>query len=340
MRRLAASALAASLAMCTLSAAWAVEPAPARSYDRRAFGRAISDVEGALYASDFARLDAKYDELLDARTADGTWMAKAFPMAFDTVFPYMPPGSVRKLFAAWKARNPASHLRPIAEAFAWQERAWHAKGTGCYAHASSEGRKAFNALLDRAAGALRESEAEDGSSPLWQVAAMLVAGGQGRPGEDLDALLDKWARASPGFEPLYAARLVFLMPEWGGDYEKVDRFIRASAKRTAGIEGRSFYAWLYLEVAQMSQCDDLLDRSEVSWPDLQAAFEDMESRHPDVWNRNVYATFACRARDEETTRRLLGELGKDAHLGAYSSSISNETCYRMLQPPAPPVKGA
>jgi hypothetical protein len=323
-----------------LSVASDAETPPARSYDRHAFGHAIGDIQSALYASDFERLDSMYDQLLHARTVDGTWMAKVFPEAFETVFVYMPPGKVRKLFETWKVRNPSSHLRPIAEAFAWQERAWNVKGSECYSQVPPEARKAFDVLLDHAASALRESEAQDGSSPLWQVAAMLVAGGQGRSGADLDALLGKWTRQSPGFEPLYAARLVFLMPEWGGDYGKVDRFIRLSAKQTAAIEGRSFYAWLYLEVAQVSRCEDLLDRSEVSWPDLQAAFEDMLVRYPDVWNRNLYATFACRARDEETTRRLLGELGKDAHLGAYTSSISNKSCYRMLQPPAPPVKRA
>ena len=78
-------------------------------------------------------------------------MAQAFPEAFDTVFIYMPPGKIRKLFESWKASNPASHLRPIAEAFAWQERAWNVKGSGCYAETPSEARKAFNALLDRAA---------------------------------------------------------------------------------------------------------------------------------------------------------------------------------------------
>ena len=173
--------------------------------------------------------------------------------------------------------------------------------------------------------------------PGW-VAALLVAGGQGRPDKDLDGLLDKWTRDAPAFEPLYAARLEFLMPEWGGDYEKVDRFIRASAQRTAATEGRSFYARLYIDLEAMSRCHDLLDESRVAWTDLKAGFEDLLARHPDVWNRNLYATFACRARDEQTTRRLLGELGKDAHLGAYSKSISNETCYRMLQPPAPPMK--
>lgn len=63
---------------------------------------------------------------------------------------------------------------------------------------------------------------------------------------------------------------------------------------------------------------------------MKRAFDDMVARHPDNWNRNVYATFACRARDKETTARLLAELGDKAQLGAWSSGISTESCRRFV----------
>jgi hypothetical protein len=108
--------------------------------------------------------------------------------------------------------------------------------------------------------------------------------------------------------------------------------------RTRKAEGTAFYAWLYVDLAGAWTCESLFDQSRASWDEMKLAFEDMLDRHPDVWNRNVFATFACRARDVETTKRMLGELGKDAHLGFASTGITNESCYRMLRPEAPPER--
>jgi hypothetical protein len=332
------AAVLASLATLALSMSAAAQGTPA-TYDHRAFGIAETRIENALRDADFPQLERTYAEFLQAsaRTRDGTWMMRAFQDAFDIVFDYTPPGKLEKLFRAWKEHDPRSVLRPIAEAFAWQARAWRAKGAGCYPSRPSSARKAFNALLDRSAAALREGEAASKRSPLWRTAAMRVAGGQGRPGADLDALLEEADRDLPGYEPLYAARLVFLLPEWGGDFGQVDAFVRRSVERTRAVEGRAFYAWLYLEVADQKTCDNLFGQSKVSWPEMRDAFEVMLARHPDTWTKNVFATFACRERDVDTTRRLLAELRGDANLGAASSSISNDACYRMIRPPDAPV---
>jgi len=79
---------------------------------------------------------------------------------------------------------------------------------------------------------------------------------------------------------------------------------------------------------------DLFNDSEVSWPKLKKAFEDLNARYPDEWNKNLFATFACRARDKETTGRLLVELGTKAKLGAYSNGITTEGCRRFASTPA------
>ena len=62
---------------------------------------------------------------------------------------------------------------------------------------------------------------------------------------------------------------------------------------------------------------------------MRKAFEDLVARHPDPWNKNVFATFACRARDKETSGRLLAELGASASLGAWSPGITTESCRRF-----------
>ncbi|HLX24217.1 MAG TPA: hypothetical protein VKR38_12790 [Usitatibacter sp.] len=325
-------------ALLLAASAWAEDTGGlTHGYDYRSYGTAISEILGALSKRDFARLDAMYAEYGSAgvRTRDGTWMLKAFPAAFDAIFPSYPEGQVEEIFRDWKARDPDSSLRPIAEAFAWQSRAWAAKGGYCYENASSSQRKAFNALIDRSADSLRAAETRGRDSPLWHMAAILVAGAQLRPAPDLDALLGEAVARFPAFEPLYAARMTFFLPVWGGNFEIVDRFIRSSAAATRANEGRALYAWLYLDLAATPGCGQLFDRSSVSWPDMKVAFDDMLQRHPDDHNRNVYATFACRERDVETTSRLLRELGSEARLGMWSQGISNESCRAMVRGAAP-----
>ena len=323
----------AALLMCGSCGAFA-------AFGHSDYGKATRDIDGALRAADFERLERMHEEFLQANavTNDGTWMIAAFQQAFATMFRFEPPAETEKLFVQWRRQAPASTLRPIAEAFAWQQRAWTSKGSRCYAQRPSSSRKAFNDLVERAANALREGEAAGQRSPLWHTAALLVAGAQARPAEELDALFDAGTQRFPSYEPLFAARMTFLLPEWGGDFQLVDRFIRASVERTKAAEGRGMYARLYLELARGPACGDLFDQSLVAWSSLRDAFEDMIQRHPDPWNLNLYGTFACRMRDVDTTAWLLGELGAKANLGIWSTGITTEGCREMVRPPPVPSR--
>jgi len=314
-------------------ACFGIATAAAAGYDHRAYGRAVSDVFSALHAGDVAALESMHARFMrpDARATDGTWMLQALQEGFDDYFLTQPPGGMEKRFAEWRAREPASTLRPAAEAFAWLQRAQNAKRAGCIATWTSANRKAFDALVAKAAEALRSNDSAEARTPLWYTAALLVAGSQSRPATDLDALLDEATRAYPLYAPIRSARMMFLLPEWGGDFDALDRFVRGAAERTRAAEGSAMYAWLYLDLARARRCDDLFGDSRVQWPDLQVAFDDMLERHPDPWNRNLYATFACRARDRATTARLLAALGPDASLGAWSRGLSTESCRSLAE---------
>ena len=98
--------------------------------------------------------------------------------------------------------------------------------------------------------------------------------------------------------------------------------------RTSEKDGKAFYAWLYVNAARKTE-GDFLEVTQASWPQMKLAFEDMVARHPHSWNKNLYATFACRVRDKETTARLLTELADKASLGEDSPGITNESCRRF-----------
>ena len=299
------------------------------TYTHRTVSDAHMSAGGAFWNDDFAKLDRMYEEFLrdHLRATDGTWLVQAIGDTFNDLGSSNP-ALVDKAFAHWAAKSPQSKLRPVAEAVLWQARAWAARGGGGASSVPGESMQIFRQRLVRATKALQDSEAVGKDSPLWYWAALIVAGSSGRPAEELDAIFEEAVKRFPTYQPLYYTRMNYLLPQWGGSWEQVDSFVRESAKRTQDTEGDAFYTWLYLDVGA-KVWDKLFTSTNVSWPEMKKGFQDMIARHPDVWNRNVYATFACRVRDRETTATLLAQLGSSAALGAWSPGVTTESCRRF-----------
>ena len=263
-------------------------------------------------------------------------MIESFEWAFDSSFGGDSPARLDRLVEDWRRAAPRSTLRPIAEAFVWQNRAWRARGGGCSPEWIAGAERVYARHLERAAKALAGS-AESKVSPLWFTVALRIAGGEHRPANEIDAILEEGASRHPAYRPMYWARLQFLLPAWGGDYEAFDRFVRQAVERTRKTEGESFYAGLYVDLARV-ECGDQLGQSRVSWPDMRRGFADLIERHDATWNWNLLGTFACRLRDPEETARALSRLGKDANLGIWSRGISTQGCRAMIRPVPPPMR--
>jgi hypothetical protein len=261
----------------------------------------------------------------NARATDGTWMVESFQWAFDAWFGSRELERCERLMREWQEKLPESKLRPLAEAAMWQRLAWNARGGQTAGRVVGESMQLFRDRLRRAQAALDTNADGAATSPIWYWVALIVAGSSGKPAAELDRLFNQAVTKFPGYQTLYFTRVNYLLPQWGGNFKRVDDFIRASAAATAATEGASLYAWLYVDVSRKLE-GDFFSTTKVAWPEMKKSFEDMTARYPDAWNKNLYATFACRARDRETTAKLLGELGPKAQLGIWSSGISNESC--------------
>jgi len=301
-------------------------------YDRRLFEAASLQVHAALEEGNFAKVDRMYGEFLASRqrTSDGSWLVEAVQQAIDNWFVAHDDSRIDRLFAEWKAKAPDSKLMPVAEADRWQRTAWKARAGRGAGSMTPEIRELFRERMLKASRALEASAEVGRESPIWYWVALIVAGSSGRPEAQFDALFEEAVARFPTYQPLYLTRLNYYLPQWGGDFDKVDAFIRRSVQRTEAVDGKSFYAWLYLDVARKSGGDEEFFRvTRVSWPRMRESFDDMTRRYPDVWNKILFATFACLARDRETTARLLTEMPAEVHLGAYTQGISTDACRRF-----------
>lgn len=340
-RRIVSSAFAAAILVASVPALaqwwnlndhrppkyWHMDPPPKVVYTHQTVRDAVASANAAFWNDDFRKLDRMYDEMLqgDVRATDGTSMIQPFAEVFAQA------GSspvFDKSLQRWAAASPDSKLRPLAQAVRLEGDAWRARGSAYGYRVPEESMRIFREKLAAAAHALQDAEPEGRKSPIWYWVALIVAGSSDRPAEQFDALFDEAVARFPFYQPLYYTRVNYLMPQWGGNWAAVDRFVNDAVARTSASEGDAFYAWIYADVATKVD-GDLFESTLATWPHMKKGFEDMLARHPDVWNRNLYATWACRARDKETTARLLVELGKDANLGAASEGIGTESCRRF-----------
>ena len=295
-------------------------------YTSRLYEQAKMTSNAFLIDAKVVELERMYDEFMagNARSTDGRYMVQAIQDNVAGTMGAIDERRAANMFKAWEAKAPQSKLRPILLAVMHQAQAWKARG-GAYG-SSGEGAQLFRERLRLAAQALAESKQAGKDSPIWWWVSLIVAGSSGASPAQMDAIFEEAVKLFPTYQPLYYTRLNYLLPQWGGSAEAVQRFVAASVERTTASEGQGMYAWLYIDLATKTCCGP--EDMSASWPPLNAALHDLVTRHPDTLNKNYYGSFACRARDKETTARLLQELGGAASFGVVQG-ITAEGCRRF-----------
>ena len=317
------------------SAARAAKPLPPfRSEDYRAF---VMGVDNSLRVRNFEVLELQYENQIASRyrATDGSWLLEEFTKAFETYFKEADDAQIEQMFARWKEKSPNSRLRPVAYALMWETTAWKARGSGYASELTPEMADEFERRLHLAQQALDESKDVGADSPLWHYVSLAVAGSLGMTNGEVDRRFETAANLFPTYRPLYYVRMNFLLPQWGGSFERVAEFIDASQKRTASTDGKAFYAWLYTKLAKSQCCTDTFTEAGANWPRLRDAYEEAMVRFPDTNTLVYYATMACLAEDGPTSARLMEQvLSKKIRLDiATDGMVSNSICNGVAKRP-------
>lgn len=301
------------------------------TYNERDVEAYQQHIQALIQGQRFDLLEQLFSEfaLGETRTTDGRRMLPSFATAFGQYIQEPSDHDGAKLLAAWGDEYPDSVLRRLAAVALKMRVAWNARGYGYADKASPEGWAAYKQAMAEADALLDADKALWKTSPLWYVYKINVVAQTGTAAAT-DAVFSEATRQFPDYLPLYAARLNFLMPQWGGSYEKIDAFIRAATDALQAAEGRSTYARLYVSVEQDAPSQTKFFRDTlVTWPMLKTAFDDLIKRYPVTRNRNIYAGFACAARDRTTTAELLQALGNHALVWTSQLGITMESCRRF-----------
>jgi hypothetical protein len=227
--------------------------------------------------------------------------------------------------AAWRREAPGSKFVLYAEAARLRALAWNARGTG-YAHTvSPESWELFALRLQEAERVLLDAPVESRESPAWHIALLAIAMDSDRvrsnPHEVFTAAVKRW----PTHAMLFQLPLGRMIPKWGGSWDQVESFILKSTEMQPTSEGKSLYARLYIHlIAERSAHESKMD-----WKTMQAGFDDAIARFPDPKYRNLYASYACLAKDKTAFNKAIARLPKqDIQPGWWLDGNSYDACMR------------
>lgn len=283
----------------------------------------------------FQDMDKQLEALcaVDSRLPDGQPELLVFPSAFYWMFDAWRDWSrVETQLKKWRSASPDSAARALAEVIYWNRYAWYGRGGG-YANTVPESAwELFRERLAKASIRLQESKAVAGNCPLWHNLNItnLIESGASRA--TLNAAYAEAVKAFPASQQVHFAMARAMETKWGGKPGEFDRFARQAVKLSQREEGDGLYARLFWSAD--CNCDDALTfgrPGDPDWKTMKAGFEDLLKLYPDeIYNKNKFASFACRANDRVTYAKLRGELGDNIVEHLWPASWKVEVCDREM----------
>jgi len=283
----------------------------------------------------YAELDQALLSLCGAGThlPDGQPELLVFEYTFDILFrEWKQWDAAEAKLATWRAQSPGSVAQALAETMFWSAYAWHGRGSGYASKVPPEAWELFRERMGKAAALLANSKAKADTCPLWHSLNIATLIQTSKPRAMVDAAYAEAVRAFPASQQIHFAMSQAMQPKWGAAEGDFDRFARRAIGYTHKTEGSAIYARLYW--SEDCNCDDALTfggKGDPDWKLLKAGFEELLTRYPDeIYNRNKYASFACRANDRTTYLKLRRELGGNIVDALWPSSWKVDVCDRRM----------
>jgi hypothetical protein len=285
----------------------------------------------------YAALDEMFERLANPaeRLNDGRWRLAGIPSGIERFAQvYKTWDRMLEMIGDWRTQNPRSTAVDIVESMILRQAAWSARGGGYASSVTDEGWKLFRKRLQRAEAALLRSKDSSPKNPLWYHEYLAVALALDWDEAEYRALYKAAIHEFPDYQPFYSSMILYLSPRWHGSVEAVDAYIAEVVRQTPATQGKIMYARLYWAFSD-DEGDDLalFEESGANWDDMKAGFEQLMKTFPDSgWTLNNYASFACRANDADTYRRLRKKIDRPEE-AAWPDNFNVEVCDERLTKP-------
>ena len=107
---------------------------------------------------------------------------------------------------------------------------------------------------------------------------------------------------------------------------QVEKLARYAVEKTQATDGRGMYARIYWFAFQMMYGPAAFQLPTMDWETMKVGMEDVLAQHPDAWNTNNFALFACMRGDRKTALSLLRRVGTQPYLAAWDNLESFTAC--------------
>jgi hypothetical protein len=283
-----------------------------------------------LYKSEqFALLDRAMGEIASSKESfgNGDSPASAAYWAFRGLM--AAPGTQQyheARIARWRASVPKSDYATFAQARYLYGTAWNARGSGTASSVSRESWELFAIRLQEAETVLRSASDDFQRTPYWHHLLLAIVLDSPREQRNVESVFLEAVSRWPRYFDFYEARLTRLVPKWGGSWEEVESFIDKWSRQLSNTEGESVYARLYISVKDQGVTPE---QTQMNWKRMKAGFKDLTARYPDVAFKNLYASYACYARDIPAFREAVSVLRPgEINDGNWLSGHSYDACMR------------
>lgn len=229
----------------------------------------------------------------------------------------------RQKLEGWVKRHPASPTAKVALGMFHAEYAWFARGQGYSNTVGKDAWTLFRERLELARVALEQLDEATRQDPGWSAAMLDVGLAQRWPRDRFGALYEQAAQRHPYYLPIHFAASAYYSPRWYGSEAELRRFIERAVERTSPRWGEMLYARLNWSL----WTQDMFEDGQTDWKRMSAGFERILRDHPDPWNLNNFARFACHAEDLKTAAGLIEKIGDKPLVAAWWNDLRHyERC--------------
>lgn len=272
------------------------------------------DAIGALLEQErFAELDCLADAARAEKTrfAGGEWKLHSIYRGLDK--PRLHPTQkdwqqhLHRL-AKWSATNPSSVTARVAEAEAYANFAWDARGSGWSDSVSDNGWKLYHDRGARALQILEQAEKLPIKCPEWFVAMQITGQELNWKREEFEALLRRAMAFEPTYYYIYTKHANLLLPKWFGREGETEKFAEEVANKIGGKDGDILYA--QVSTSLVCRCGEHEFVKRMSWPRIQKGYAAMEDKYGMGYtNLNALAYIAASIEDAGVANDLFQRIG-------------------------------
>lgn len=223
------------------------------------------------------------------------------------------------LLNEWKRNFPKSPYSELALVDYYVSRGYAVRGGNSAANVAPNVLQTFDKYIATANELLQHSSAIAKSSPIWYAEMLDVGTAQQWPKQTMLQLFNDGVKIGPRYYPIYIRAGRNFLPMWNGSDKELKEFLDAISTNRNLSESDASIA--YVRVVQGLAGFGIFNEHVINWEKMKSGMDLVWSAHPDPWNSNLFAKYACYSGDKNTTIHFLSLMGKRPIEAAWENNM-------------------